>query len=107
MPLALHLLLLFGLATWRIAYMLARESGPWSIFDRLRYAAGIRFDEQSRPYATNEFAAGLTCVYCNSVWVGTAWAILYLTVPTLAHILALPFALSGLAILAHALIERS
>jgi hypothetical protein len=53
-------LLILSLATWRLAYMLAKENGPYNILTRLR----ARF-----------VLGGLTaCLYCLSLWVA---ALLY------------------------------
>lgn len=65
------------LACWRIASLLVNEDGPWSVFSRLRYKAGIRSvvrqDAQGRPAvsrtANNALAEGLTCVWCVSLWI--------------------------------------
>lgn len=56
-------LLILALATWRGAYMLTREAGPWQVFTRLR-AATTR-------------AGLLQCTFCASVWVAiVAWLLL-------------------------------
>jgi len=61
---------LSALAVYRVAFLVAREDGPWGVFRRLRFAA-------------NETAAGrlVACVNCLSIWialplagfVGTSW----------------------------------
>ena len=49
-------LLLLILATWRLAYLIAKEDGPYHLLTRFR----ARFD-----------LGGLTdCMYCLSLWVG-------------------------------------
>jgi hypothetical protein len=90
--------LLMGLATWRLASLLIDEDGPWDIFARLRYKAGVRYDEHSVPYGQNVLASLLTCMWCGSVWVGGAMAVAYLTVGSLTTLLCLPLALSAAAI---------
>lgn len=82
------------LATYRLAGLLADENGPWDILENFRYFIGVRYDERSTRYGTNVFANGILCVYCNSVWLGILFTVLYFTVP-FAVVLALPFALSG------------
>lgn len=54
MPISTLDLLLLCLATWRLAYMLTQETGPFAIFTRLR----------------KRFPLGgvTTCIYCMSVW---------------------------------------
>ena len=53
-----------ALATWRVAFLVAREEGPWRLLARLRGAAdraGI--------------GRGIGCVKCASVWIAAplAW----------------------------------
>ncbi len=88
------------LATWRIANMLASpdETGPFDVLGRLRYLVGVRFDK-GQPHGTNELASGLLCIWCNSVWIGLAWTTIYWLIPAYTTLLALPFALSGGAII--------
>lgn len=47
-------LLTLALATWRLAYMLVKETGPAAIFERAR--------------ADIPHGGLLHCVYCASVW---------------------------------------
>lgn len=47
-------LVLLALATWRLAYMLTLEVGPFAIFRRLR--------------DITTFGGTLECLYCTSVW---------------------------------------
>ena len=90
--------LLLALATWRIAHLLAYEDGPAHLFERLRVRAGVRYDEHSQPYPATNLAEGLTCLWCNSVWVGALWTGAWLALGDSVTWLALPFALSALAI---------
>lgn len=74
------------LATFRLTSLLVAEDGPWSIFNRLRErAAGTLLGQV------------LSCFWCCSVWIGLLVAVLML-VGNL-WVIALPFALSGAAIL--------
>lgn len=58
----LWLLLVIGsLATYRLALMFSKESGPGRIFKKLRHAAPAKS-------ATRE---GLSCLHCESVWWAT------------------------------------
>ena len=91
--------LCLSLATWRLASLLAREAGPFDILARFRKWAGVRYNERSEAYGTNEFAKALVCLWCSSVWIGAGWAILFYTLPGLAPWLSLPLALSAAAIL--------
>jgi hypothetical protein len=46
--------LLAVLAVWRLTHLVAKEEGPWSVFDRLRLMIPGRL---------------LSCFYCVSVWI--------------------------------------
>lgn len=52
-----------SLATWRLAYMLTGESGPYHVFESLRkeFNPGGLFD----------------CIYCTSVWVAAVVLVLW------------------------------
>jgi hypothetical protein len=90
---------ILALATWRISSLLVREDGPFYLFMRLRHKVGVRYDKLSQPYATNEVARGLLCLWCTSVWVGIALALCFLLWPQAVVGLSLPFALSAVAVL--------
>lgn len=77
------------------------QSGPFGFLDWLRSKAGVRFNQMNVAYGTNSLAEGLLCVYCVSVWIGTGFTVLFYFAPTWAFWLALPFALSALAIVAN------
>jgi len=91
--------LIYILATWRLSSLLAREAGPWRIFERLRDRAGVGYDDTGQPYGITMLAEGLCCLWCNSVWVGAAWVICDRLIPDIAPYLALPLALSAGAVL--------
>lgn len=90
---------IFGLATWRISSLLVDEPGPFRIFIRIREKVGITHDlDDNVEMIPDGFLPGiLSCVWCTSVYLGLFWTIMYLCVP-FALYLALPFALSGMAI---------
>src|SRR5262245_30806789 len=50
--------LLAALATWRLAFLLAREDGPWRVLAHLRNSVGDGFLGQV-----------LGCVKCTGMWV--------------------------------------
>lgn len=93
-----------ALAVWRISSILVREEGPLDIFVRLRAFVGVKYDEYSQPYGGNMFARLLTCIFCTSVWTGTAAAILYILFPEYTFYLSLPFSFSAVAIIVDKLI---
>jgi hypothetical protein len=55
--------LLAALATWRLAFLLAREDGPWRILARLRTGLGDGFLGQL-----------LGCVKCVGMWMAIPFA---------------------------------
>ncbi|HXV42416.1 MAG TPA: DUF1360 domain-containing protein [Anaerolineae bacterium] len=73
------------MATWRLSSLLANEDGPFGILASIRQAS-------------TRFTDLLICVWCVSVWIGLALALLYWYSPALAFWLCLPFALSAGAI---------
>jgi len=105
------------LAAWRLASLLVNEDGPWSIFSRLRYKAGIRKIVTKDVYGTtsistvtpNTIAEGLTCVWCTSMWAALALvACSALPVPVRPFVRAgrQALAISAGAIIVHEAIER-
>jgi hypothetical protein len=55
--------LIAALATWRLALLLARERGPWEVFDRLRRWGG-----------SGVVGELLRCVKCVGLWVAVPFA---------------------------------
>jgi len=93
--------IILALATFRISSLLAYEEGPYGIFSQIRYLAGVRYNVISEPEYPTELSKGIVCGWCNSVWVGIGFAILYLITKPVAVGIAFPFALSAVAILLH------
>lgn len=92
-------LLVLALATWRLSSLLACEDGPFGILARLRVRLGVRYDQESKPYGTNELSKLILCPWCSSLWFGAFWTLVWLAWPQGAHLLALPLALSAMAVL--------
>jgi hypothetical protein len=103
---------IIGFAVWRIALMLVDDIGPFDVFYRLRYWAGLReaddgtkyvqLKSYSRPFYVNlseTLAEGLNCVRCTSMWVALPFFVLYLVSPLITVYVAMPFFLSGVAVL--------
>lgn len=78
------------LATWRIAVMFYMEAGPWDVFERLRFKAGVYLEIK-----TSFWGKQLDCFWCVSLWSGLACTVLGL----LWWPMLLPAALSGAAML--------
>lgn len=99
-------LTLIGLAIWRFASLVAREHGPRDVLDRFRYWAGVRYDADSELYGTSIFSKGIICMWCNTVWFGALGAVGYALFRSAVVWIALPFALSALALLVESLVKR-
>src|SRR5512136_2345787 len=95
----LHLLIL-SLACYRLSELFSSDIGPYEIFVKFRHWAGVRYDDHSEPYGTNEFSRGLLCVWCNSIWFGIVITVLYVILGNILVYILLPLALSGAVILA-------
>lgn len=78
-------LIILALATWRISYMLVHESGPWSIFDRIRARASGTIGDL------------FECIYCISIWSSAFLAVLWYGG---GEIFVIIMAASGLALMA-------
>ena len=90
--------LILALAVFRIAYMFTQpEEGPFDIVIKFRHWIGVRYDERSEAYGQNEFAKVFTCIYCLSVWLAIIATGLYWYNPVVTTWLAMPFALSAVA----------
>jgi len=93
-------LLIFGLATWRVANMLVHERGPFQMFFRLRVRVGIGMDNDGEPVMIPDrfFAELLSCVFCSSIWIAAGWVLFWIFLPVFSLKIATVFALSALAI---------
>lgn len=80
--------------------MLNSESGPGDVFGRLRSRIGVKYDEHSRPVASNWFAEGVLCFYCLSVWValGVFLVLALMKLVSIEMIVLLPVTFSGGAV---------
>jgi hypothetical protein len=86
--------LILALATYRISSLIANEDGPAGFFERGRLLIGVERDQAGTPYGTNNFATGLVCQWCNSVWIGVILAICYMWLKQVTVLVCLPLALS-------------
>jgi hypothetical protein len=101
-------LLVYGLATWRVASMFVSELGPGDLFLKLRAVSGITHDDSKRvAIIPDGFLPGvLSCVWCCSVWVGAFWMLFDLISPWLALRLATALSFSAVAILIQSFVEN-
>jgi hypothetical protein len=86
------------LAAWRFASLIANEEGPWLIVKRFRanaeqWCKSYRFCRELGLYEL------IACEWCNSIWIGVGLTLLYLWIGEAILYIALPFALSTVAIL--------
>ena len=96
------------LATWRLSSLLVdpEDDGPWEMFGKLRHLVGVRHDQASGLFfGRNVVAQAFMCVFCMSVWIGIAIAILYTSFPSIMVMASLPFALSAGAIVLERIIN--
>jgi len=91
---------ILSLATWRVSKLLTGEAGPFNVFLRIRKLAGIVYiDDDPFQIPDTFFAQLLSCVWCLSIWVGALWFLAWYLVPKETELIAIPFALSAVAIL--------
>lgn len=91
--------LILTLATWRISSLLVNELGPANIFETIRHRIGVRYSESGIRYGENVVAEAFVCAWCLSVWVGLILGLVWTFNGVVATMIAVPFALSGGAIL--------
>ena len=90
--------LILGLATFRISSLIADEDGPLGLFEWVRGKVGVRRDERGENYGTNNFAVGLVCQWCNSIWIGVILMFLYIYTKQITIWICFPLALSAVAL---------
>lgn len=90
---------IISLATCRVGSLLAREPGPYDILDRLRYFVGVRYDELNKPHGTNVVSKMMLCMYCNTIWIGLVFTVLYLAFDKTFVYVCLPLSLSAAALI--------
>lgn len=94
---SLNIFFYLGLAAWRLASLIANEDGPWMVFKRLRQRAEHWCNKY--PFCRELGLYDLfACEWCNSVWIGAGLTLLYLWLGETILYLALPLALSTVAI---------
>lgn len=87
------------LATWRTGSILAGEEGPKRIFRKIRIAVGVVYDKNDKAFWKQGSLGHLVgCIWCNTVWIGIALALLYHLFRDKVLKIALPLAISAGAI---------
>ena|SRR5690242_5507886 len=95
---SLNIFFYVSLAAWRLASLIANEDGPWMMFKRFRQRAeqwcnNYKFCRELGLYEL------VTCEWCNSIWIGVILTALYLWIGDTILYIALPLALSTVAII--------
>ena len=98
MDLDLTTFLVFVLATFRLSSLLAKEDGPGDLLIKLRMRLGTRYDEYSVEVPTNNLTQGITCMWCNSIWIAALITLSLYLFPVITFWCLLPFALSAGAV---------
>lgn len=96
MPLDLTTFLIAALATWRLAYLVVHDEGPFSLMTKLRG----RLDPDQRTW----IGRGVNCMVCVSFWL--AWPVLGLLIVPWGWAVVWGLALSGAVVLIKLWIER-
>jgi hypothetical protein len=84
---------IFALAVWRLSSLLANEHGPAKMFEIFRDWICAKFPGEGN------IGDGLTCEWCNSVWIGIVTTVLFFLVGNVLVWFYLPFALSTVTIM--------
>ncbi len=94
----LNIFFYLALAAWRLASLVANEDGPWQMFKRFRQRAEQWCNKYKfcRELGLYEL---VNCEWCNSIWIGVGLTALYLWLSEAILYLALPLALSTVAII--------
>lgn len=93
-------LLILALAALRLYYLFAHDNGPFNMFVRLRDKIGvIPWNESPGYLTTNNFAYGLMCPSCATIWWGIILTAGYVLYPIYTLPIAFALAISALAIL--------
>lgn len=60
-------LIIYGLATWRLAVLLSDDTGPYRFIAKFR-AKLKREAKHNKAIAKSDVAKGIECLRCNSIW---------------------------------------
>lgn len=101
---SINIFLFLALAAWRLASLVANEDGPWQIFKRIRQRAEL-WCKQYKFCSDFGLYELFSCEWCNSVWIGAGLTLLYLWMGDSILYIALPLALSTVAIVIKYIVE--
>lgn len=88
--------IILALATWRVSHLLTYEDGPFNIFQKLRTFVGIS-EELDEHDNYSFFAKLLSCLKCNSIWVGAIVWTSYCFFPIITMWITVVLAISAVA----------
>lgn len=100
--------LIYGLATWRIASLLVKETGPFRMFVTVREWTGIQHypDDQIAVIPERFLPQLLSCVWCASLWIGLFFFVFYLFTPIFSLQIATIFSFSAVAVIIETYIRK-
>lgn len=90
--------IIYALATWRLAHLLAYERGPYDVLGKLRAVCGVGYEADGTPVVETEAAQLITCVWCSSPWLAALLALLRRLCPALGDFIAGTLAASAVAV---------
>ncbi len=96
----ISIVIIFGLATWRVSSLLVSEAGPFHIFEKIREIAGIQHDQDGKVMMVPDklLAGVLSCVWCCSVWIAFGLFVFFMVFPMGAILFASALSVSAVAI---------
>lgn len=100
-------LLIYGLATFRLAVLFSQDTGPWNVFSRFRSFLK-KEAKTNKPLRDSRIQTGIDCLRCSSLELAipvALYAIFHDSLPewiqTTGDVTVLALALSAAAILFH------
>jgi len=86
-------------ASWRLANLVIHEEGPFNILVKFRSFLGVSEDIDERAGEERFWSKLLSCIYCTSVWTGTA--VFLLAITGVGGLIIMPLAISTKTIEIH------
>lgn len=98
--------LIICLAVWNLTSLLVQEEGPFKMFTRIRFWAGVDIGPDNKLYkrygintVQDTIAGAFMCVWCMSRWVAILFILGYLLLPTATMVVSAILAASTVAIM--------
>lgn len=95
-------IIIVGLASFRLAMMIAEEEGPFSIFTRLRSMLGA-YDTNQYGVPRSIWGRGISCPLCVGMY--TSFVFYTLSLFHFGFYIVLWFSVAGIQVLVHALFK--